>query len=506
MALNDYSPNRYLPETLRVWLNQPNKVYSLVEINYLRIFSGYDLMAVLNNKFASNLASGYTEANRSNLMSGIAPRLLQILVNKVVNKVDYIGYKNCEEIEKVVSKDYLTLKLKKSFNNAIRTGRDLLVLYVPKDGSKGIKIQNVDCFRHIVTFDDEKINDVLILLNQQEMRANCYYNIFEHRFYKDGKPYMEYVLNRMEWNNDKLDETEKVIISKEETEKLVKTIKNNSEFSFLKEYKFYNPVELPFDDLGCYHVDNTFDNAKFPNTTIPESRFVNIQDKVMEIENSLTYKEVDKNIGRGRAVIPSAFNFTQGLTKAGGNSTNLANRGAFNNPLDSTYFIQYNTNAMDKAIAPQGIQFDIRSDAWRTALNGEIGDLCAAFGISILDYDPRLLQTGQRTDDEINAMTDITASTVEELRSMNEYQINLMLNSIAKFLDYKTPLEIKWSVAAIINPMKNQELISKQLTDGTISRKEAIKRSNPDFTSDEVEEQLKIIQEERGLAEANSIF
>ena len=149
MALNDYSPNRYLPEPLRVWLNQPNKVYSLVEINYLRIFSGYDLMAVLNNKFASNLASGYTEANRSNLMSGIAPRLLQILVNKVVNKVDYIGYKDCEDIEKVVSKDYLTIKLKKSFNNAIRTGRDLLVLYVPKDGSKAIYILNFNSFRAI---------------------------------------------------------------------------------------------------------------------------------------------------------------------------------------------------------------------------------------------------------------------------------------------------------------------------------------------------------------------
>ena len=497
MALNNYEISQYLPEPLRIWLDTPNKVSAYRTYDYIRIFDGQDLMACLNNKFASDVASGYTPANHSNLMSGIAPRLQQILVNKVVNKVDFIGYKDCEAIEKVISKDYLSLKLKKSFNNAVRTGRDVLVLYHKEDElekTKTLEIQNVECFRAKLTIIDEKINEAEILIRQNKIRESEYFNVFEHRFYgKDGKPYCEYTLTKMTWENSRYDKTNKQNYSKDEIELLKQTIDDE----FIKNTKFYTPKELPFDDLGCYKVDNTLYNSKFPYTNIPESRFVNIQDKIVEIENSLTYKEIDKNIGRGRAVIPANFDFTKGFGMAG-NSSNLANRGAFNNPMDSTYFVKYQTNDMSNA-HPQAMQFDIRSTAWRESLNGEIGDLCAAFGLSVLDYDPRLLMTGQKTDDEINAMTDISAATVEELRSMNEYQINLMLNSIAKYLGYQTPVTIKWNVAAIINPNRNQDLITKMLANGTISRKKAIQRSNPDYTDEEVEEELKKIEEERGL-------
>lgn len=517
MALNDYTENQYLPEPLRVWLNTPNRVSSFKSYDFLRMFDGFDLMAVLNNRYASEIASGYTNANVSNLMSGVAPRLQQILVSKIINKVDYIGFEECQKLSTMLDKQYLSIKLKKSFNNAIRTGRDLAVLY-PKEVKddlgnvikREIHIQNIDCFRHILKFDDEKINDVLILLNQIPLKGNSFYNVFEHRYYnKDGKPFAEFILSKMEWDNDRYETTRKRFYTKEEFKTTFEGLTDATIMEQLKAYKFYNPAELPFEDLGCYHIDNTEYNSKYPMTTIPESRFVNVQDKIMEIETSITYKEVDKNIGRGRAVIPSSFDFTKGLTaigSVGGDSSNLQNRSVFSNPLDSTYFIQYNTNATDKAIAPQGIQFDIRSDAWRTSLNGEIGDLCAAFGISVLDYDPRLLQTGQRTDDEINAMTDITANTVEALRSMNEYQINLMLNTIAKYAGEEVKVAVKWNLSAIINPIKNEELITRKLENGTISRKEAIKRSNPDYTDAEVEEQLKVIQDERGLEEANAVF
>jgi hypothetical protein len=515
MALNDYKPNEFLPEPLRVWLKQPQKVSVYRSYDYLRMFSGQDLLAIMNNNLANNIASGFTNANYSNLMSGIAPRMLEILVNKIINKVDYIGYENCQELEDILSKEYLTIKLDKAYNNAIRTGRDLLVLY-PKgeEIDKAIQIRNVECFRHRLIYDDEEIREVYILADKIEAKANENYMIFEHRFFSnDGKPMQEYTCELYSWRNDELDKTNKYKFTKEEMNRLVEKLEA-SIAEALKQYKFYKPVELPFRGLGCYDIKNSIYNSKFPSSSIPESRFVNVQDKIMEIENSITYKEMDKNLGRGRATIPSSFNFAHGLALGGANASNLANKGAFVNPLDSTFFVQYNTNASDKAVAPQGIQFDIRSEAWRTSLNGEIGDLCAVFGISILDFDPRLLQSGQRTDDEINAMTDITADTVSKLRNINEYKINQMLNDIVAYsgLEPKdkdgniVKFAIKWNIASIINPTKNQTLIGMQLQNGTISRKEAIKRSNPDYTEQEIEEELKAIQEERGLAEANAIF
>ena len=507
MALNSYNENQFLPLPTRQWLQTPNRVSAYRSFDFLRIFDGFDLMAVLNNRYASEIASGYTLTNVSNLMSGVAPRMQQILVSKIVNKVDFIGFEECETLKTMLDKEYLTIKLKKAYNNAIRTGRDLSVIY-PKIKydelgnpiKKEITIQNVDCFRHILRMDDENIADVMILLNQCQLRATSYYNIFEHRFYnKDGKPMIEYLLGTMEWNNDSYDSTKKRILSKEEFKNITDGLTDETLKQELSKYKFYNPIELPFDNLGCYPVVNTEYNSKYPMTNIPESRFVNVQDKIMEIETSNTYKEVDKEIGRGRVVVPSSFSFA-GMGVVGGDSSNLsaAAQKAFDNPLDPTVFVKYQTNNMQDS-TPQGIQFNLRSEEWRTSINGEIGDVCAAFGISVLDYDPRLLQSGQRTDDEINAMTDITFDTVSSLRTMNEYQINKMLNTIAVYAGEKTPVAIKWNLSSIINPSKNQALIGQQLQNGTISRKEAVKRSNPDYTENEVEEELKKIESERAM-------
>ena len=173
MALNNYQENQFLPLPTRQWLQTPNRVSAYRSFDFLRIFDGFDLMAILNNRYASEIASGYTNANIFNLMSGVAPRMQKILVSKIVNKVDFIGFKNCEKLNAMLDKEYLTIKLKKSFNNAVRTGRDLSVLYpkieydmLGKEIKREITIQNVDCFRHILKKNDESIADVMILLKQ----------------------------------------------------------------------------------------------------------------------------------------------------------------------------------------------------------------------------------------------------------------------------------------------------------------------------------------------------
>jgi hypothetical protein len=116
--------------------------------------------------------------------------------------------------------------------------------------------------------------------------------------------------------------------------------------------------------------------------------------------------------------------------------------------------------------------------------------------MTVLDYDPRLLQQGQRTDDEINAMTDITRGTVIDKREIAEEAINSMLATISILYGLEKPMFLRWSMRSILNPSKNTSLISQQLANGTISQKTAIKRENPDFTEAEVEEELAKIKEE----------
>ena len=52
-------------------------------------------------------------------------------------------------------------------------------------------------------------------------------------------------------------------------------------------------------------------------------------------------------------------------------------------------------------------------------------------------------------------------------------------------------------MASILNPTKNTDLVIKQLNAGLISRKEAIKRANPELTDFEVDEMITQIDNEK---------
>ena len=147
---------------------------------------------------------------------------------------------------------------------------------------------------------------------------------------------------------------------------------------------------------------------------------------------------------------------------------------------------------------PTNVQFDIRADQWETSINGDICRLCASVGIGIIDYDSRLLQGGNHlTDDEVNAMTDITANTVKAFRNLNTYEINKCLECVCILLGIKTPAAIMWDMASILNPTRNTDLVIKKLQAGLISRKKAIAQANPEMTPSEIEEMITQIDAEK---------
>ena len=93
-------------------------------------------------------------------------------------------------------------------------------------------------------------------------------------------------------------------------------------------------------------------------------------------------------------------------------------------------------------------------------------------------------------------MTDITANTVIQKRNINTYQINKCLECIGNVLGIESPIAIRWSMASIINPTKNANLVKTLFESGFISRKEAIKRVNPDLNDNEIEEMINAIDSE----------
>ncbi len=496
--------NIRLPLTMRKVIGIQNRVTKQNQQTFLRMFTGSEQMAIQNNLNASEIATGFIpHVHYSNLMSGLAPKLKSILVRKIAGKVFLEGEDAAVDgVKKQFTEAYLTKKLKVAFDYSISTGRCTMVVDWDVNRSK-VKIRNFDLYRTKLYYDqyDELIGADLFL-NDYSKELMQAYIIIERRYYNgDGKPCQKFIVTKCTWDNDssmttKLEEYDDI---KRVPETVIKKFSN---------IKFYNEIELSgYTDLGVYPIDNTVSNVYYPYSNIPESQYLTIQDLLIENDITRTNKNVDQEFGRSRLLIPEFMN--NGLAQfAGGSKGNVANHfGGFN----PTYGIakdpimaKYPTKSMEDS-KPTAVQFDLRTEQWRADISGVVGDICSAFGISILDYDPRLLQMGQRTDDEINAMTDITRATVEDKREIAEESINAMLKLISTLYSLEKPMFLRWSMKSIINPSKNAALITTQLANGTISQETAIKRENPDYTKAELEEELAKIKGET-KAKTNNDF
>lgn len=500
------TPNFGLGKTMRGIIAQPNRVTKHNQEDYLNLFEGIELEALRNNMKASEMATGFIrDVHYRNLMSGLAPTLLERLVGKIANKV-YIEESTTEEettntttLKDKFSNAKLSSILKKSFSFSISTGRAINVVDFTNDN---VVVRTFDIFRTKLNKINDELKDAYFYLDVKNGRPLEKYFLMEHRYFNgDNQPCKRYELIFMRWNNQDLAPAEVVAFDKVENipDKMKEYYKAKG-FTFLHEYI----LEGFNDSLGVFEINNTAVNLLYPYVDVPTSQYQYIQDLLLEYDTTRTYKEIDKHLGRGRVVRPEHM---QSFGAGVGNVHNVAAMILPRNQAkgeDDMLFTTYPSTKLEDN-KPLSIQFDLRTEQWRNEISGLVGDICSAFGLSIVDYDPRLLQTGQRTDDEINAMTDITRSTVEEKRELATESINEMLKLIARLYNVNDNVFIRWSLSSILNPTKNNALISTQLQNGTISHEEAVKRANPDYTSKELQEELKRINADKEQAKANTI-
>lgn len=496
----DYNKlNQHLPETLRLLVGQRNRVTKSVEYDYLRLQNADEQLALLNNYNAFEIASGFSQAvHYSNLMTGTAPRLKNILRDKICSRVMVEGDDTTLGLLKAkYSEARLTKDLKKAYDNAISTGRGVMVLDYVKDK---ISIRHFNAFRSKFTYDyagNVIQADLFVKIKNTSAFDNL--TIIERRYYNhDGKPCQKYVLVEVSWQQESKLQSN---ITELDNAHLTDEIKAQ-----FKGITFNREIELVgYEDLGVYLIDNDITNDKYPYATIPQSQFVDVQDLLVEREHSETYKVVDKHLGRGRVIKPAFMKTGFDGNAFGGNIGAMTYMPTNTATGDQTIFTQYESLSMDDN-RPQSIQFDLRAEQWRIDINGLVGDICAVFGLTVLDFDPRLLVAGQRTDDEINAMNDITRATINSKRDINEETINTFINQVASLVGATTPAFIRWSMQSILNPLRNSQLIQQQLANGTISQRTAIKRENPDYTEKEIDEEIERINNERQVNDYNKAF
>lgn len=486
--------NKYLPETLRQFVGTADRIVHQDFAQFMPFYSGVELSAVFNNKMAAEFAGGFTNLNYQYLRSGTAPQLLKTFVRKAVGQVWY----QAEEENEVVFNDYLernyfSNNLKKAAKEAAMTGRSIMVVY-PKD--ENVEIATYNLFRHRIEFDNKKnVKEAWIYINRIDNKDSYSNVICEHRYYGkvDKKPYQKFTL--YQFDSRAANKANPKEVADEYIPKNILETYPDIEFNVAK--------KLEYPSIGVYDIPYTLDNSKFIDVEIPESMFVDALDTGVCLDSSITGKEVDKEIGRGRILYPDFEQGSMGVMDPSMMGSRVMRSLSMQN--QSPIMTPYPSRSMEDS-KPINTQFDLRSDQWIQQISDDTARLCANIGMTVLDYDPRLLQAGQRTDDEINAMTDITANTVKGFREINEAKINALLTDVATYFKLNVKVSIRWSMASILNPSKNTDLIIRQLQNGLISRKEAIRRVNPDLTAKEVDDLYKAVTAEQGAMATENAF
>ena len=488
--------NKFLPQALRNFVGATNRVSRQNFQEFLTMYSGVELLAVMNNLVAAEYASGYSQFNLTYMRSGIPPKLLDIKVSKTVGKVYYQTANDEKEMNDKFDSFYFSNMLYKAMEQAAQTGRSILVVYGDAD-SKEAHLECYNLFRHRIRYGKKKeVKEASIFITRLDSeKVGTEYTIEEHRFYQKRKqddntivyvPMQEFLVNKCYYEHED---------KKDSKVQRLETIPDEIKAAF-ENIKFNEPRELKgFTSIGVFPIIHSKTNKKFPDLDIPEAMFVDAVDNALMVETSITDKEVEKEIGRGQIMIPEFGRGNQIGSYLTPEQAGMMIREvptSYRNPI----IVPYPTLKPEES-KPTNVQFDIRAEQWETAIKGDIERLCASVGIGIIDFMPSLLGGQQRTDDEINSLTDMTMNTVQAFRNLNTYEINKCLECVGALLGIASPIAIRWDMASILNPTKNADLVVKLLTNGLISRKEAIRRANPNLNDNEVDEMIKQIDAER---------
>lgn len=490
--------NKHLPESLRDFVGATNRVSRTNIKTYLAMYQGVEQLAVFNNSIAAEFGSGFVYSlNYRYLRSGVAPRLTKILVSKTVSNATYQTNVDETEVATKFKKSYFNGCLYKGFSEAAITGRSLMCVY-KNELSDNVNLLTYNLFRHRVRFDEYKnIVEAWVFLANQSEKVGIEFIICEHRYYTNKKqdngtykkvPCQQFEVYKSTYESESKKDAKSTKLEKQAVpEEILKAFPH---------VKFYKENELMFSDLGVYDIKFTEINTKFLDSDIPEAMFVDAVDNAATIDTSITDKEVEKEVGRAQIMIPEFAkpNIEYPMQSTVGSHVMMTLSKHYKDPIIKPY-----PSMSMEDCKPTNVQFDIRSEQWKTQIDDDICRLCANVGIGVIDYDARLIggASGTRTDDEINALTDQTANTVKNFRDINTEKVNALLSCVLEALGYEdTTASIRWSMSSILNPTKNADLVIKKLQAGLISRKAAIQQANPDLSDEEVTQMMKQIDSE----------
>lgn len=493
MKLDINQEEKYMSPTLRELLRMRSREFGEDDSFFIRLFPYEERIAILNNYEASKYARGYvTDIHYKLLNSKIVKKIHKKLIAKITSNVAIEG--ESDESIKMIKDSIKNFseKVKEATSYMLSRGEVCITINQVEDG---ILIETYPLARYDLKKNSFGEIQEAMFYKQLFDGHHKYlkYVLAEHRYQKSGDWYVEYKV--IQYTFRTMTYAEDVEKYEVEFDKLPRNIQEA-----IGDLELYKPSIIPC--LGVYRIKNTETNELCPHSNIGESQYMDVLDEVISLDTNYTYRDIDKNIGRGRMLVPS-------IAAAAGKAEKLQivngelqrqdyhNRGTV---LDDTFLQPYPNTTGDAKSTPEAVQFSLRTSEWIVDKQDYVSSICTGCGLSVFDFDPTLC-SGARTAREIDELSDLTACTVKEKRNALGLVLNRMLEDIAKLLglnktntDLK-PISIfvKWDNSTTVNVAANNELVVSRKSAGLISRHTAVKMLNPNWTDEEIEAELKRI-------------
>lgn len=499
LDLDVLQEERYMSPTLRGLLKMREREFGEDDSFFIRLFPYEERIAMLNNYEASKYARGHvSDVHHKLLNSKIVKKIHKKLIAKIVSNIDIAGEKDADisEIKKLIPS--FPKKMKACVSYMLSRGEACLTIN-HNEGEK-VLIEAYPLARYDLKKNVFGEIQEAMLYKQLFDGPHKYlkYMLVEHRYEKSGTYYVEYKVVQY---------TFRTLTYSEDVEKYEVTLEHlpNNIREALDGIDLYKPSIIPC--LGVYRVKNTEVNELCPHSDIGESQYLDVLDEALSLDTNYTYRDVDKNIGRGRMVVPSLASATPREIQL--NKDGTAKRVGYTERrtvLDDTFIQPYPNMTGDTSKAtPQAVQFNLRTTEWIVDKQDYVSSICTGCGLSVFDYDPTLCQ-GARTAREIDELSDITASTVNEKRGALTETINEMLEDIAIMVGADVSIFVKWDKSTTVNVAANNEIVLSRKNAGLMSKETALKLLNPNWTDAEVEAELKRIDGDTDNTDADTLF
>lgn len=260
--------------------------------------------------------------------------------------------------------------------------------------------------------------------------------------------------------------------------------------------KLDEPKRLPFTDLGIDAFKWTSFISNLPQLPYGESVLAKIQTYLWEYDYMNSCMNTDFYLGRGRVLVPKQLQ----SPKVQGTSPN-ANQG-----LDNFLFtkVEYSTIEDKK---PEAIQFELRSQEWINSRNNLLESMATAIGISPSTIASYLNDSSARTAREISSEESATALFIENRRKLFSKPLNDLIKRILLFYGLGDNVEVKFSQSGQTNTTLVVENTTAKFNAGLMSKYQAVKTLNPDFSEEEIQAELvRIKNEQKENQEQNNLF